>query len=119
MNWFSKDLNKDWGYLSEPEQLNELISESSSIPVVIYKHSSRCGLSYITKNKLDEGWEALRSEVRLYFLDLIRYREISSAVAKRFNIRHQSPQILIIKNGICVYNTSHHEINVDTILSNL
>jgi bacillithiol system protein YtxJ len=119
MNWFSKDTNKDWIHLSELEQLNELIAESRSIPVVIYKHSSRCGLSFMTENKLEEGWDVLHPKVRLYFLDLIRYREVSTVVAERFNVSHQSPQILIIKNGICVYNSSHHEINVDTILKNL
>lgn len=119
MNWFSKDTNKDWIHLYEPEQLNGLIAESDSIPVLIYKHSSRCGLSFMTENKLEEGWDVLQPKVKLYFLDLIRYREASTAVAERFNVRHQSPQILIIKNGICVYNSSHHEINVDTILKNL
>ena len=119
MNWFSKDINKDWVHFNEADQLNELIKESGSIPVVIYKHSSRCGLSFMTENKLEEGWDVLQPKVKLYFLDLIRYRDISTAVAQRFNVRHQSPQILIIKNGICVYTTSHHEISVDTILENL
>ena len=112
MNWFSKDINKDWTSLSEPEQL-------SSIPVIIYKHSSQCGLSTMTENKLEEGWDLLKPKVRLYFLDLIRNREASNSVAERFKVRHQSPQILIIKNGICVYNSSHYEINVETILKNL
>ncbi len=119
MNWFSKDTNKDWIHLSESEQLIGLIAESDSIPVVIYKHSSRCGLSFMTENKLEEDWDVLQPKVRLYFLDLIRYREVSTAVAERFNVRHQSPQILIIKNGKCVYNISHHEISVDAILKNL
>ncbi len=119
MNWFSKDTNKDWIHLSEPGQLSGLVAESNSIPVIIYKHSSRCGLSFMTENKLEEGWDVLQPKVKLYFLDLIRYREVSTAVAERFNVRHQSPQILIIKNGICVYNTSHHKINVNTILKNL
>lgn len=119
MNWFSKDKNKDWIPFSDPEQLNELITESNSIPVVIYKHSSRCGLSFMTENKLEEGWDVLQPKVKLYFLDLIRYREVSTAVAEKFNVRHQSPQILIIKNGICVFNTSHHEISTEAILNNL
>ena len=118
MNWFSKDTNKDWIHLSEPEQLIGLIAESDSIPVVIYKHSSRCGLSFMTENKLEEGWAGLQPKVKLYFLDLIRYREVSTAVAERFNVRHQSPQILIIKIGICVYNASHNNIILDPILSN-
>ena len=119
MNWFSRDINKDWISLSEPQQLSGLIMESSSIPVIIYKHSSRCGLSAMTENKLEEGWESLHPRVKLYFLDLIRNREVSNSVAERFNVRHQSPQILIIKNGICVYHSSHHEINVETILENI
>lgn len=119
MNWFSKDINKDWIPLTEPEQLSGLIMESSSIPVIIYKHSSRCGLSAMTENKLEKGWDLLQPRVKLYFLDLIRYREASYSVAERFNVRHQSPQILIIKNGICVFNSSHYEINVETILENI
>ena len=119
MNWFSRDINKDWISLTEPQQLNGLVKESSSIPVIIYKHSSRCGLSAMTENKLEEGWELLQPKVKLYFLDLIRDREVSKSVAERFNVRHQSPQILIIKNGICVYNSSHYEINVKTILENI
>jgi len=119
MNWFFKDINKDWINLSEPEQLSELIMESNSTPIIIYKHSSRCGLSFMTEKKLEEGWELLQPKVKLYFLDLIRYRNMSSMVAEKFNIRHQSPQILIIKNGICVYSTSHYDINVETILKNI
>jgi bacillithiol system protein YtxJ len=119
MNWIFSDINDEWVALTDKEQLNEIIRESDALPVIIYKHSTRCGLSSITKNTLDKGWDDLQPRAKLYFLDLIRYREISTLVAERFRVRHQSPQILIIKNGRSVFDASHHNINVETILENL
>lgn len=46
----------------------------------------------------------------LYFLDLLRYRDISNAIAQRFNVRHQSPQVLVIENGTCSTHASHYGI---------
>jgi bacillithiol system protein YtxJ len=119
MNWFSAGINKDWIAISDKEQLNVIIQESATIPVIIYKHSTRCSLSSMTKNTLDKGWGQLKPHAKLYFLDLLRHREVSTLIAERFNVRHQSPQILIIKNGQSVFDTSHYDIDVETILENL
>ena len=105
--------------ITEKEQLDEIIQQSETLPIIIYKHSTRCGLSSMTQNMLDRDWAKLRNHTKLYFLDLIRYRDISNQVEEKFNVRHQSPQILIIKNGNCIYNESHYNINVDEILENL
>ena len=119
MSWFSFGINDAWITLSDKEQLNEIIRESEKTPVVIYKHSTQCGLSSMTKNILDEGWVQLKPHTRFYFLDILSYRDISNRIADTFNVSHQSPQILIIKNGQSVFNTSHHNINVETILEHL
>lgn len=119
MNWFSAGSNNNWITLTDKEQLKVIIKESETIPIIIYKHSTRCGLSSMTKNILDKGWEQLEPHAKLYFLDLLRYREVSTMIAERFNVRHQSPQILIIKNGQSLYNASHYNINVEEILEHL
>jgi len=119
MGWFSVGINEEWISLNNKEQLNMLIRESETNPVIIYKHSTRCGLSSMAKNILDKGWGKLKLHTRLYFLDILRYRELSTMIAERFQVVHQSPQILIIKNGQSVFDTSHYSINLEIIFENL
>jgi bacillithiol system protein YtxJ len=119
MNWFSDGINDEWTALSDQAQLEVIIQESDTIPVIIYKHSTRCGLSTMTKNILDKNWGELRSHVKLYYLDLLRYRDVSNMIAESFKVRHQSPQILIIKKRQSVYDASHNNIKVKSILENL
>jgi bacillithiol system protein YtxJ len=73
----------------------------------------------MTQNMLDRDWTRLRQHTKLYFLDLIQYRDISNRIAERFNVKHQSPQILIIKSGQSIYDASHYNINVEDMLENL
>ena len=119
MNWFTSSINEDWIKLTDIEQLNEIIQESKTTPVIIYKHSTRCGISTMAENNLEQGWDQLKPHAKFYYLDLIRYRDISTAIAETFNVRHQSPQILIIKNGRSVYDVSHYDIKVEAILENI
>jgi bacillithiol system protein YtxJ len=119
MNWITRNVNKDWIQLREVGQLDALVHESETTPVIIYKHSTRCGLSSMAERNLEEDWERLKPVVKLYYLDLIRYREVSDSVAERFNVRHESPQILIIRNGRSIYDASHHSINVDDIMAHI
>jgi len=116
---FSSEKQNEWIILNDENQLNDLIVESRLKPVIIYKHSTRCGLSTMTYQRLQNGWEQISPKASLYYLDLVRYREISSKVSEIFNVRHQSPQVLVIKNGSSVYMASHHEILVNEILQNL
>lgn len=115
MNWLHPEVNKDWVPMTQIQQVDEAIIGSTKMPIIIYKHSTRCGLSMMAQHRLEEGWENLGPYVKLYFLDLIQYRDISTAVAERFGVRHQSPQVLLIHNGRCVYHSSHHAISADAI----
>jgi bacillithiol system protein YtxJ len=119
MNWFTSSINEDWIKLTDIEQLNEIIQESKTMPVIIYKHSTRCGISTMAENNLEQGWDQLKPHAKFYYLDLIRYRDVSTAIAETFYVRHQSPQILIIKNGRSVYDVSHYDIKVEAILENI
>jgi len=109
----------EWINLTDENQLNEIIVESRSKPVIIYKHSTRCGLSTVAYQRLQNGLDKLTPQASLYYLDLIQYREVSAKVSEIFGVRHQSPQVLIIKNGAAAYMASHHEIVVNDILQYL
>lgn len=103
----------NWINLTTEEQLREIKIKSNYKPQVIFKHSSRCSLSSIAKNRLDTG--RLPATLDFYFLDLIRYRNISNKISHEFNVYHQSPQVLIIKNGESVYDESHTGIDAQEI----
>ncbi|MBC7850167.1 MAG: bacillithiol system redox-active protein YtxJ [Chitinophagaceae bacterium] len=104
MNWIS---------LTTAEQLEEIKEKSKSTPQLIFKHSIRCGTSAMVKNRLDTG--TAPSTIDFYYLDLINYRAISNQVADEFMVSHESPQILLISNGECVYDESHIGIKMRDI----
>ena len=99
-----------WIQLTDLAQLNEIYTLSFSHPVLIYKHSSRCSLSSLVLQRI-EG-EVPPPDLHFYFLDLVRFRNISDSVAEQYAVFHESPQILLIKNGECVYEESHYSISL-------
>lgn len=103
----------DWIKLTSGEELNELISRSHEQPQVIYKHSLRCGTSYLVKENLEDSTTLVNADFHL--LDLINFRSVSNQVSDLFRIRHESPQVLVIKNGICVYSKAHIGIKMTGI----
>jgi len=108
-----KQLN--WTKLIDISQLNEIEVASNTRPVVIFKHSTRCGISRMVLNQFEANADFDEEAIDLYYLDLLRYREISNAIAERFGVYHQSPQMLIIKNGQVVHHSSHSDIVPSTI----
>jgi bacillithiol system protein YtxJ len=104
----------DWISLTSPSQLADIKEKSINKPQVIFKHSTRCSISSVAKNRLER---ALPPEnVDFYYLDLISFRELSAKVAEEFAVFHESPQVILIKNGECSYDESHSGINMDDIL---
>ena len=106
-----------WIPLTEEKQLGEIREESRQHPVVIFKHSTRCSNSSMAKNRLDR--ETAPANTNFYYLDLLKYRPISNKIAEDFNVHHQSPQILVIKNGECTYEESHNGIDMHDIAEQL
>jgi len=103
----------NWIELNSQEQVDLIKERSKEQPQIIFKHSTRCSVSGMAKNRLE------RSEpvpgAAFYFLDLIRHRSLSDAIAETFSVYHESPQVLVIRNGECVYDESHSGINMDDI----
>ena len=106
-----------WIQLTSLNQLDEILKESDEKPIAIFKHSTRCGISRMALLQFEKQLNIDMNSVRLYFLDLLVYREISNEVASRFKVYHQSPQLIIFKNGTAIHQSSHHEIDA-TILGN-
>ncbi len=125
MGWFSSNKsegrsgNVNWIPLTELSQLNEIKEESKTIPVLILKHSTRCSVSLMAKNGLDRNWDVEDDKIKTYYLDLLKFRPISNQIAEDFNVIHQSPQILLIKGGMCEYTATHSEIEARKIKQQL
>lgn len=102
-----------WVNLTSLDQLNEI--KNASGYNLIFKHSTRCSISMMAKRNFEFNWDVIPENTKLYFLDLISYREISNATAEIFQVAHQSPQILLIKNGDCVLEASHSDISAEEV----
>lgn len=105
-----------WNKLESEAQLEKIQSASQEKKVLIFKHSTRCPISSMALDRLERGWKSEEMEsVAPYYLDLIALRNISSKAAEIFNVQHESPQVLLIENGKCVYNASHMGISYDAL----
>ncbi len=105
-----------WNSLRSLEQIDQLKIESKQAPVLIFKHSSRCNISRTTLDRLERNWkEEELPDVRLYFLDLLTYRNISDRIAADFQVDHESPQVMIIRDEKATYDESHFGIDYNRI----
>ena len=105
-----KESNMAWRALTDLGQLNEIVNESTEKPVVIFKHSTRCSISRMALRQFEQEFD-LEEKVVPYYLDLLEHRDISNEIANRFGVYHQSPQLIIIKDGKAVYDRSHENID--------
>jgi bacillithiol system protein YtxJ len=99
-----------WKPLTSVFQLDEIVEFSKTKTIVLFKHSTRCGISRMVLSRFEESLADNQKEVVFCFLDLLSFRDVSDEVAARFQVLHQSPQLLVIKNGSCVAHGSHYEI---------
>lgn len=106
----SQSSKVNWIPLTDLGQLTEIIETSEEKPVVIFKHSTRCSISRMALKQFENEFDLTLDQVTIYFLDLLAYRDISNAIALNFKVIHQSPQLLLIKNGESVYQVSHSDI---------
>ena len=104
----------NWIPLRTSEELDVIQEKSFTTPQVIFKHSTRCSISSMALHRLEK--EDAPANIDFNFLDLIAFRGISNTISEKFNIPHQSPQVLLIKNGKCVFDESHSSIYMDEIV---
>jgi bacillithiol system protein YtxJ len=104
-----------WIQLQSAEQLNNIKEQQGYS--LIFKHSTRCSISMMAKRRFELDWEDLPENMPLYFLDLIQHRDISNQIVQLFQVHHESPQLLLIKNGECILDQSHGGISIEEALS--
>lgn len=105
----------NWNEIDKIEDIDRIKSRSFEVPCLLFKHSTRCEISSIAKYRLESDWSFEPQVLDACFLDLIRHRDISSFVADTFQVHHESPQVLLIVNGACIYDASHLDIRADEI----
>jgi bacillithiol system protein YtxJ len=103
----------NWIPLDKLEQLSNIANAKGYS--VIFMHSTRCSVSMMAKKRFEQEWDSIPEGTPVYFLDLISFRDISNKIAEQFNVHHESPQMLLIKNGECIYETSHGEISAEDL----
>lgn len=112
-------MNDNWKTLDSIEQLTDIIKSSAEKTQVIFKHSTTCGISHGAKSRLEEGWNFSDEDMDFYYLDLLSFRNVSNEIADLLKVTHQSPQIIVIKDGIATFNNSHHAISADSLSEGL
>ncbi|MCD8741157.1 bacillithiol system redox-active protein YtxJ [Mucilaginibacter roseus] len=104
-----------WIALESADQINEIKQHPGYS--IIFKHSTRCSISMMAKKRFELEWSDIPDDISLYFLDLIKYRELSNQIAADFHVHHESPQMLLIKSGECILDQSHGGISVEEALT--
>lgn len=105
----------EWIQLTELQQLDDIINLSSETPVLIFKHSTRCSISRFALKNFEAEYAIEEEKLKPYFLDLLEHRDISNEIASRFGVMHQSPQVILIRDGKAIYNTSHSDIDAGKV----
>ena len=105
--------NVPWKELTTEAQISEVVELSHEKPQLIFKHSTRCSISSMAKTRLEREWDL--ENVEPWHLDLISYRNVSNAIASELGVHHESPQAILLKDGVVVHNSSHNSISVSEI----
>ena len=104
----------NWIQLSDVGHVSEIKDLSHQKTVVIFKHSTRCSVSRMVLKQFENEY-SLENKISLYFLDLLKHRDVSNEIANSFSVAHQSPQLIVIQNGVAVYNASHESISANEL----
>ncbi len=111
-NHEKKQAGLQWQVLNTETQLDDIVTMSVNKPMAIFKHSTRCSISSMAKQRLERNWDLNEDVVQMYYLDLIAYRAVSNAIAEKFGVIHASPQLIVLKNKRVVHHSSHNNIGV-------
>jgi len=94
--------------------LNDVLDESHKAQVVIYKHSAICNVSFSAQAEVDKFMQESGTDV--YRVIVQEQRPLSNEIEQVLGIRHESPQLLVIKNGQAE-SIDHFQITSDSIKS--
>lgn len=109
----------NWHSLDNESVLESAIQQSYKVPVLFFKHSTRCSISLMAKRSFEGDFQFSEEQVVPYFLDLLSFRPLSNKLATEFGVPHESPQLLLIKDGKCIYHASHSDIQAEPLIKYL
>jgi len=109
----------NWIPLTTSAQLEEILQTSEEKPVMIFKHSTTCSVSNMAKRNFEMQWNSSSHQESVYFLDLLQFRSVSNQIAETLDIRHESPQLIVVLNGKVTYHASHSDIDYKEALSSV
>jgi bacillithiol system protein YtxJ len=104
-----------WKEITSVEEFNEMLNAPTDKAKLFFKHSTRCSISSMALKGFEREWNISSDDFELYFVDLIAHRDISNAIAAESHVEHQSPQVVVWRNGEVIYNASHHHIDAQKI----
>ncbi|MFN0176830.1 MAG: bacillithiol system redox-active protein YtxJ [Saprospiraceae bacterium] len=109
----------NWLPFESLEDIERIIKRSHEVPCLIFKHSTRCHICSIAKFRLEDDWDFKPGEMEAYFLDVLINRPVSLQVAETFQVHHESPQVLLIVDGECIYDASQLDITFEELQEGL
>lgn len=102
--------------LKTVEELDAFLSETAEKPALLFKHSTRCGISAAASGRLSKYLDsAPDTDPEMVMVKVVESRPVSNAVAEKLGVHHQSPQLILVQNGKAVWSTSHGGISGDAI----
>jgi bacillithiol system protein YtxJ len=104
-----------WNKLESAADWENIIRESHEKNVLVFKHSTRCIISKMVLKNFEDEWAALPDNADVLFLDLLQFRELSNALAEQLHVKHESPQVIVVRNGKAIYHASHDSINTHDV----
>jgi len=109
----------NWIIIKSEADFYTLMKNSTDRPQIIFKDSTTCGISAHAKERLTSGFTFIEGKADFHYLDLLALRPVSNLIAQELGVTHQSPQIIVVKNGKAVYVVSHHAIEPEDIARHL
>ena len=121
-NMFSQNGTKtaeEWNILDTKSAVDEAVRKSENKPQMIYKHSGRCSVCVFAKSNLERNIEEISEAADVNFVDVIASREVSNYIAEKLDVRHESPQAILLKHGEVIWHNSHGSVKSAGILEAL
>jgi len=105
----------NWNQLNDLKVIDEAIALSYEKPVILFKHSTRCSISRFALKQFEKDYNFSAEQLEPFFLDLLNHRNISNEIAERFQVTHQSPQLIVVKDGAAIFSSTHSDIEAEIL----
>lgn len=106
----------NWETITDISEIDPLIERSKDRPQLIYKHSNRCSVCFVAKGNLEKGSETILQHADMHYLDVVKNRDVSNSIASDLDVRHESPQAIVVEDGEVIWHASHGGIDSEKII---